>query len=480
MLKVKDEKDQILVAKAFEAGQEHIFDFWKELSREQQRGLLGQVAQIDFQLLDKLERIRRGDTTTFSRDVAKPPVLEPPELIELPRTPAQEKERADAEAAGRDALEKGRVAVFVVAGGQGTRLGWDAPKGTYPVGPVTQKSLFQLFAEQIVALGRKVKRELPWFVMTSSGNRAETETFFKEHGFFGLVAANVKFVIQRDLPVVDLNGKLLMAEKHEIAMSPDGHGGALRALREGGAFDEMNRRGCDTLFYFQVDNPLCKIADPIFVGHHLRKTAEASTKIVKKVDPAEKVGLVAKKDGRITIVEYSEIDDAHRLQREPSGDLRFRAGNTAIHVFDRAFLERMAGPGSKLEYHIAKKAVPFVDRKGQPVAPKEPNAVKWEMFIFDILGEARNHVTLEVNRDEEFEPLKNGGGPVYSPETVRGAISARSARWLEAAGVPIKKDEQGRPVGKFEVSPLTALGPDDLKKKLAKQKPEPKDGALAV
>ncbi len=478
MLKVQDERDQILVAKVYEAGQEHVFDFWDELNREQRRGLLDQLERLDFQLLVRLDRLRTG--TTRIKAHPQTSLLEPPPVIELPKTAAEKKARAEAEAEGRSALEQGKVACFLAAGGQGTRLGWEHPKGTYPVAPVSGKSLFQLFAEQVVALSRRARKDLLWFVMTSAQNRAETEEFWKKHSYFGVAAPLVRFLQQGDLPAVDSRGKLILESKHSLALSPDGHGGALRALRVSGSLEELAQRGVEQLFYFQVDNPLCRIADPAFVGFHRLRGADMSTKWVKKTDPAEKVGLLAKKDGKLTVVEYSEIDDANRVARAPSGDLRFNCGNTAIHVFSRDFLERVAAPSYQLNYHVAKKAVPFVDRKGALQKPDVPNAIKYETFIFDVLPEARAHVALEVARAEEFEPLKNAKGD-YSPDTVRRAQSVLHGRWLEEAGVKVPHDAQGAPSGLFEVSPLTALSAEELKKKLSSGTlPQVKDGKLAV
>jgi UDP-N-acetylglucosamine/UDP-N-acetylgalactosamine diphosphorylase len=478
VLKVQDERDQIIVAKLYEAAQEHVFDFWEELTREQRRSLLDQLDHLDLQLLARLDRLRH-DTRKLARPAVLP-VLEPPPVVELPRTPAEKKARSAAEAEGRAALEQGKVACFLAAGGQGTRLGWEHPKGTYPVGPVSGKSLFQLFAEQIIALNRKTKKDLLWFIMTSSSNREETETFWKTHSYFGLPSPSIRFLQQRDLPAVDLRGKLLLESKHSLMLSPDGHGGALRALRESGGLEEMEKRGIEQLFYFQVDNPLCRIADPVFLGFHRLQNAEMSTKWVRKTDPDEKVGLLAEKDGKLGVVEYSEIDDQNRMAREKDGALRFRCGNTAIHVFSRAFLDRVASPQFQLHFHLARKAVAHVDRKGETKKPEQPNAIKYETFIFDVLPEASHHVALEIAREEEFEPLKNAKGP-YSPETVKRAQSVLHARWLEEAGVKVERDAKGEPVGLYEVSPLTALSAEELKKKLlGGTLPAPRDGKLLV
>lgn len=467
MIKVSDELDQVVVAKAHKAEQEHVFRFWSQLSDEQQRALLDQLASIDFQLLGRLTKL-------LDRE---PPKLRPVEPL-TPLVVDDPARRAALAERGWEALRGGKVALLLVAGGQGTRLGWPGPKGTYGVSPVLRKSLYQLFAEQVRALGERSGRPLRWFILTSTLNRAETERFFVEHGHFGLAPEQVTFLVQRELPNVDLRGKLLMASPWQVAMSPNGHGGALQALIDARGLDALAREGVETVFYWQVDNPLCPVADPVFLGAHLEAGAEASSKVVKKTDPGEKIGLLAQRDGRVTVVEYSEMSAEQQRQRDPSGELSFRAGSIAVHLFERAFLARL-GAEFELEYHLARKAVPCVDEQGGQVTPREPNAVKFETFIFDVLPEARGHVALEVDRAEEFEPLKNADGE-YSPETVRRAQSERHARWLEAAGYPVERDADGRPVHTYEISPLTALGPEDLRAALGETPPTPKDGAVVL
>lgn len=461
MLKVPGEVDQILVAKTYEAGQEHVFDFWDELSEAERRGLLDQLASIDFQLLGRLAK---------TIDLEPPP---PGGAQGIPTEMVSPEQRATLEALGWEALRAGKVACLVVAGGQGTRLGWDHPKGTFPASPVLEKSLFQLFAEQVLATSRRAGAPLHWYVLTSRQNRAETEAFFAEHERFGLPADQVTLLVQREVPTVDARGKLLMTGKAEIAMNPDGHGGTLRALRDARAIQDMAERGVETLFYFQVDNPLCRIADPAFIGAHLQAGAEASTKVVRKVDPSEKIGLVAQRGGKATVIEYSELSKADQERRDEAGQLVFRAGNTAIHAWSVKFFERLVGAGYELPYHLAHKAVPQVGPDGVVATPDEPNAIKFETFIFDLLPEAQTHVVFEVERAEEFEPLKNKTGP-YSPETVRRAQSARAARWLSHAG------HTPEPEVTYEVSPLTALDADELKARLSGLDLTPRDGKVAL
>lgn len=425
------------------AGQAHVFERWDDLDLEQREALLAQLEALDFEGL-----ARRVELIAVESDPPPPPApLDPSEP-----DPAQ---RAEWAALGQEALAAGRVAVIVVAGGQGTRLGWSGPKGTYPVGPVSDKSLFQLFAEQLRALGQRAGREIPLYVMTSRLNRDQTADFFAEHGDFGLAAGQVRYLVQGDLPNVDLAGKLVFSAPGELATSPNGHGGTVLALHEGGALAAMREAGQDLLFYWQVDNPLCQIADPVFIGGHLALGAQASTKVVEKTDPGEKVGLLGLRDGRVTVLEYTEITPEQAAERNEAGQLRFRAGNIAVHLFDREFLAGVVEGDFALPYHLARKAVAILGPEGRLTQPDAPNVIKFETFIFDLLPLAETHLTLQVAREEEFEPLKNAEGP-YSPATVKQALDARARRWLEQAG-------HAPPSGvTCEISPLVALSAADL------------------
>ena len=460
MLKVPDERDQMLVAKVYKANQEHVFRFWEELDEAQRRGLLDQLADFDFQQISTLAELVHADAEPQG------------EITPLPTERPDAVRRAELEAIGWDALKAGKVACLVVAGGQGTRLGWVGPKGTYPIGPVSGKSLFQLFAEQIQATGTRAGQALRYYVLTSRLNREATERAFSEASYFGLEQEQVTFLTQSDLPNTDPEGKLLMATKSEVAASPNGHGGTFSALVDSDALDTLTEAGVEHLFYWQVDNPLCRVADPVFLGAHIQGGAEASTKVVRKEDPSEKIGLVVLREGKAGVVEYSEMSDEQKQARDDDGELTFRGGNTAIHAFSIAFLQRLAEGSFKLNYHLARKKVPHVDEEGNPVEPEEPNGCKFETFIFEILGEAETHVALEVERADEFEPLKNASGP-YSPETVKAALSAQAKRWLEAAGATVEAE-------RYEVSPLTALDAEELKSKLSELDLTVTDGSLSV
>jgi UDP-N-acetylglucosamine/UDP-N-acetylgalactosamine diphosphorylase len=449
-----------LVARLHGHGQEHLLRFWPELDDAGRERLLADAEAIDLDLLDRLvaEHVR-GDAAP-AVDLGDPspaPVVRPGG------------DDAGARETGEAMLRAGEVAVVVVAGGQGTRLGFDGPKGTYPIAPVSGATLFQIHAEKVVAVGRRYGVQPPLYVMTSHENHAATEQFFTAHDRFGL--EHLRLFVQGRMPAVDRgDGRVLLAARHAVALSPDGHGGTLRALAapapNGGrsCLDEMRRRGVRTIFYFQVDNPLVRIGEPEWLGHHRRADADMSLKVVEKREPGEKVGVVVESGGRLHVIEYSDLPRALAERRRPDGRLAFSAGSIALHVFERAFVERLAAAGGSLPFHRALKKVPYVDETGRRVEPAEPNAVKFEMFIFDALPLARRALVVETDRRTEFEPLKNATGG-ESPATVRARLSELHAGWLRAAGARIGNgDGDGGPP--VEISPLFALDADEVRERI--------------
>jgi UDP-N-acetylglucosamine/UDP-N-acetylgalactosamine diphosphorylase len=313
----------------------------------------------------------------------------------------------------------------------------------------------------VVALARRHGAPVPLYVMTSPQNHAETEAFFAEHDSFGV--ERLQLFVQGEMPAVDRErGKILLAERGRVALSPDGHGGTIRALERSGALAEMAESGITTIFYLQVDNPLIAIGDPGFLGAHRRAAAEISSKVVRKTDPAEKVGLVVVRNGRQEMIEYSDLPDELAERRAPDGGLELWAGSIAHHVIDLGFAERLASAGGRLPFHRAEKPVPFVDEHGSLVEPAVANAVKFEQFIFDAIPLAERSLVVETDRATEFEPLKNASGPA-SPETVRARLSAVYAGWLEEAGVAVPRGDDGEPAQPVEISPLRALDAADLR-----------------
>lgn len=431
------------------AGQGHVLRWAGELEPARLARLLDQLESVDLQRLARLfESVREP---AAARGL---PRLEPIELIELGDGEEHRRRDRAAREAGSEALARGEVAAFVVAGGQGSRLGFEGPKGRYPIGPLTQRSLFAYHAHRVLATSRRYGAPAPYYVMTSESNHEGTVAAFEEAGFFGLDRGQVFFLVQGMLPAVDPQGRLLLADRDSLFMSPDGHGGSLRALERSGALADMERRGVRHLFYFQVDNPLAPVLDPVFLGHHLLAGAEMSSKVVAKTDPLEKVGVVARIEGRPGVIEYSDLDAALAGERDERGRLRYRAGNIAIHALAVPFVRRLVSQGLELPVHRADKAVPCLDEQGRLVRPERPNAVKMEMFVFDALGHAARTVTQEVRREDEFAPVKNASGP-DSPATARASLVAQAKRWLSSAGLPV-------PAGPVEVGPLFALDPEEF------------------
>ncbi len=437
-------------------GQAHVFTHFDKLDKVTQDLLITQASSIDLEEIASLHQTlitRRSEATTMSLDG-----LEPADFIPLPHADAGRiRERREATAIGENALRAGRLAVFTVAGGQGTRLGFDGPKGTFGVTPVLKKPLFQVFAEKILAARRRYEHNIPWYLMTSVLNHSETVSFFEQNDYFGLPADQVHFFSQGFLPAIDSEGRILMSAPGEIALSPDGHGGALRALVRSGSIARMESEGTDLISYFQVDNPLVRCLDPAFIGFHLQRDSEMSSKMVLKSNPEEKVGVFCEQNGKCIVVEYSDLPESFTQARNPDGSLRFASGSIAIHLLNRDFVKRLGGNDgeAKLPFHLAHKKVPHLTEDGSLHTPDAPNAWKFEMFVFDALPFAKNPLVIETSRADEFSPVKNADG-VDSPLTSHQDQLRQFTRWLREVGVELEADASGLPKVDFEISPLFA------------------------
>ncbi|MDF1816222.1 MAG: UDPGP type 1 family protein [Verrucomicrobiales bacterium] len=450
------------------AGQGHVFAFFDDLSPDDQASLIKQAEAIDLaelrELVDTLV-LGNGEHHCGFED------MKPAPFTLLPDNGGDQALWDQAKNIGEEAIRAGRLGAFTPAGGQGTRLGYDGPKGTYKVTPVAEKTLFQVFAEKILAASRRYNVEIPWYIMTSTGNHDATVSFFEENNYFGLNPDNVKHFAQGTMPAVDFEGKILMSGKGQIALSPDGHGGSLRALVRNGHIDDMKKRGVDCIAFFQVDNPLVRCVHPEFVGFHLQADSELSSKACVKAYAGEKVGVFVERNGKTEILEYSDLPDELAEATDKDGNLLYRAGSIAIHIFDRDLIERIgtgADAGVKLPFHRADKKIPTIDDAGNPVEPAEPNGVKFEMFGFDALPFAKNPVVIETARDEEFSPVKNAQG-VDSPESSRQHQLRLFAKWANDAGLNVATDENGIPAVEFEVGPLFATSADQFREKLTEQ-----------
>jgi UDP-N-acetylglucosamine/UDP-N-acetylgalactosamine diphosphorylase len=454
-------KVQAVYDKLKKHNQEHVLKFIDELDPGERSELLQQLEKIDFDELDELI----ADYVLKVPEIKIPEDLAPAPYFPLvPEDEEMEELYAQAKTKGEELLQAGEVAALTVAGGQGTRLGFDAPKGTFPITPVKRKSLFQYFAESLLRAGVKYGHDITWYIMTSRLNNEATQEFFEENRYFGLEPEKVVFFTQGTMPAVDYNGKLLLAEKNSLALSPDGHGGTLLALRRSGCLDRMKYDGVKYISYFQVDNPLVSVVNPLFIGLHALEESDMSALMLAKTEPYEKLGNFCVSDDKLMIIEYSDLPDELAEARDDKGRLRFIAGSPAIHVLSTQFVSDLTKDGRlKLPWHRADKKIKFINDEGKVVTPKEPNGVKLESFIFDALQLADKTMVLEGCREEEFAPTKNKTG-VDSVESCREMLIERDARRLERVGVKVPRDEAKNPAVKIEISPLAVIDDEDARR----------------
>jgi UDP-N-acetylglucosamine/UDP-N-acetylgalactosamine diphosphorylase len=430
---------------ATRAGQGHLFAHADRLPPPVRGRLVEQIARVDFDLVQHhAALLRQGGSSSHA------PRIEPTDVFPLRRDASQRELASRAIQAGRDELARGAVGYLLVAGGQASRLGYDGPKGAYRIGPVSDWSLFEFHARRLRAAAANFGAATPWYVMTSLGNERATRSFFQEHAFFGLDPRDVFFFSQAMVPALDEQGRVLLAGEGELFLAPNGHGGSLAAFAASGALADARRRGVKHLSYFQVDNPLAPPADPLFLGLHTLADASMSSKVVSKRNAAEKVGVLGRVDGKLTCIEYSDLPAELREARDGRGELRFGAGNIAIHVLDVEFVEQLNRGGLRLPWHVARKNVQ-VWEDGRVVS--KPGA-KFETFVFDALELAPRSVTLEVERAREFSPVKNATGE-DSPATTRSDLCRLHSAWVRAAGLELPPPG---PDGVFpvEVDPLLA------------------------
>lgn len=442
-------------------GQQHLVQWWDELNDERRNRLLSQIEAIDLAQIQRLTNEWRNESkSTANSGITQSQVAPPKELVRLPKSESDHADWRAAAECGTELLNAGKVGVILVAGGQGTRLGFHHPKGMFSIGPVTDRTLFQILAEQSLARSRMSGKPIPYYVMTSEATHAETVAFFEQHSYFGMNSDDVSFFQQGTMPAVDpRTGRILMTAKYKIASGPDGHGGLLAALSNADLIDDMRHRGVEYLFYHQVDNPSVKVCDPTFLGLHKLRESEMSTKVVAKRSADEKVGLLVDIDGKTQIIEYSDLPENLAYKRDNYGDLLLWAGNIAVHILNRSFIERLRLELDGLPFHLVKRVVAHIDATGEMATIQQPNAVRFERFIFDALPYAKNAMVVETSRADEFNPVKNQNGE-DSPETARRALNAMYLSWLREVGAEVS---EGIPA---EISPLTAIDADQLAEKI--------------
>ena len=461
MDRLKEELLGILTA----CGQEHVLRFWDRLDARQRESLAAQIRAIDFAQIDGLYRQpdAKSQIAALAARAAPPPSFRLGDAgNSIPADTARKR--------GMEALGAGQAGAMLVAGGQGTRLGFHRPKGMFPIGPVSGNSLFQIHFEKLIAVGRRYGVRVPLYLMTSPETHDQTVEYLDRKHRFGLPAEDLHVFCQGTMPAVDAaSGKILLAGPDRLALSADGHGGMLAAFHGSGAMADAERRGIRHLFYFQVDNPLVRVCDPEFLGYHLLSGSELTTQVVRKKDPMDKVGNVFQADGRLRVIEYSEFKDLDReirSKRAADGSPVFWAGSIAVHAFDLALLSRVAGEADAMPFHQARKTVAYVDESGRPVEPQQPNAMKFERFIFDLMPLAERAIVVEVDPRRHFAPLKNASGQAQdTPEMVKAQMAALHRQWLRGAGFEVADDI---PV---EIGPLFALDAEEFAARILARTP---------
>ena len=440
------------------AGQSHLLQFEQELSEDRALALRQQLEAIDFDQLSRL--VGNEDKTVDWEALAKR--AEPPPAARLSDANPAISE-ADALQAGEQALRAGKVGMILVAGGQGSRLGFDLPKGMFPIGPISDRTLFQMHCDRLLAVMKRYGVSIPMFIMTSPATDAETRQYFQEHELLGLSESQCRVFCQGTMPAVDAkSGKILLASKDSLALSPDGHGGLVAALDKNGCLAEARAAGIDYFYYAQVDNPLAQLCDPKLIGYHILAKSQLTTQVVQKRFATEKVGNVVSVDGTVQIIEYSDLPQEVAERTHADGTLKLWAGNIAVHVFDRSFLESVVDSADGLPFHRAHKKVPYVDATGTLVEPGETNAIKFERFVFDLLPMADRAYVVEGLAADIFAPVKNAdGAPMDTPATSKQAILDQHKRWLIAAGAEVADGVR------VEIHPDWALDEAGVRERLA-------------
>ena len=394
-------------------GQEHVLRFFDSLEEEEQRNLLRQIDNLDFEMLEAIHA--KGSSARGE--------ISPLGAVEIPEIEERKEEFVEE---GLKAIREGKVGAILLAGGMGTRLGFEQPKGTFDIGKTRHLYIFECLINNLLEVCDVAGCYIPLYIMTSEKNHEATYEFFEEHNYFGYPAENVHFFMQDMAPAVDYNGKLLLEEKGRLATSPNGNGGWFISLHKSGLLDDIHARGVEWLNIFAVDNVLQKIADPAFIGATILSGKESGSKVVRKASPQERVGVMCQEDGKPSIVEYYEMTDEMVTQRDADGELLYRFGVILNYLFRVDCLEEIML--NHMNVHVVEKKIPYINEEGEKVKPEEPNGYKFETLILDMIHMLKSNLVYEVVREKEFAPIKN----------LHGVDSVDSAReLLEANGVEL-------------------------------------------
>ena len=392
--------------KLIKYNQEQLLVNYENMNNEDKEKLLKEIDNIDFNLMKNLYKNAQKELNF------KDEKIESIDCTEKDRMPKEEKEKYDK--IGTEKIKAGKLAVVTMAGGQGTRLGHSGPKGTYTLNVGKEMSLFEILCKTLKEAKEKYGVYVHWYIMTSNQNNKETVEFFKKNNYFSYPKEKVTFFIQGELPMVGLDGKLLVDENGFVKLASDGHGGVFESMDKSGVLDQMKNEGIEWVFVGGVDNVLVKMVDNTLIGLAESKNCLAAGKSLIKANAKEKVGVFCKRDGKPSVIEYSEISDELAELEDENGELVYSESHILCNMFNIKRLEMISK--NKLPYHVAKKKANYMNEKGELITAKEPNAYKFESFIFDAFTSLDSMVIMRVKREEEFAPVKNAEG-VDSPET---------------------------------------------------------------
>ena len=387
-------------------GQEHLLLKYEQMNQEERKKLLQQIKQIDFeQILNLYEKTK--EVIVESKDI-----IEPISFVDKEKVNVEEKNMLILK--GEEKIKNGKLAYVTMAGGQGTRLGHKGPKGTFEL--INGKTLFELICDELKQANKKYGVSIPWYIMTSKENNDATIEFFEEKSYFGYKKEDVFFFKQGELPMISAEGKILLDENGFVKEAADGHGGTFESIIKNCILEDMQKRKIEWIFISGIDNPLVKMVDPLFIGLADKNNALAAGKSLVKTCPEEKVGVFCKRNGKPSVIEYTEISKEMSEQKDKNGELAYGEAHILTNMFHIKALEQIGE--NKLPYHSAFKKAEYLNEKGQLVKPEAPNAYKFESFIFDAFERLDNMTIMRVKREEEFAPVKNADG-VDSPQTAR-------------------------------------------------------------
>ena len=393
--------------------QTHILKYYNELTAEQQEELLSQIERTDFSVLESLRNSVEAQRGHF----------EPLGAVTIEET---EKNNEEYTKAGIEAIKAGKTAAVLLAGGQGTRLGFDKPKGMFNIGVTRELYIFECLINNLMDVVKLTGTWIPLYIMTSEKNNKDTTEFFEEKNYFGYNKDYIRFFVQDMAPSVGYDGKILMESKSSMSISPNGNGGWFSSMVRAGLLEDIKSRGVEWLNVFAVDNVLQRIADPAFIGAVVLSGCESGGKVVSKADPDERVGVLCLEDSRPSIVEYYEMTDEMRTSYDSDGRLLYNYGVILNYLFGVKTLERIVN--DKMPMHIVEKKIPYITEDGTPVAPEKPNGYKFETLVLDMIHMQDSCLSYEVVRNREFAPVKNKDG-------VDSVVSARELLKLNGVNI---------------------------------------------